>query len=294
MSISKWLKNNTHSLSGKVVAVSGATGGIGRRLCEHLAALGATLILLDRSTERSNALISELTALHPDLVASHIRLDLSDIECVARVTDRLCTDPPDFIIFNAGIYHVPRVTCGCGYNNIFQVNFLSPYYMARKLNPHIRARGGKMIAVGSIAHNYSHIDPSDIDFSLRHADSKVYGNAKRFLMFALDGLFGGDSTLSVAHPGITLTNITAHYPRLIFAIIKHPMKLIFMSPKKASLCILNGIFEDCGKGEWIGPRLFGIWGYPRRKALRTCSESEAEQICSIAEQAYIKMCEHTK
>ena len=44
-----------------------------------------------------------------------------------------------------------------------------------------------------------------------------------FSLFALD-----DPHIAVTHPGITQTNITAHYPKLIFAVIKNPMKLIFM------------------------------------------------------------------
>lgn len=290
MSISGWLKKNTCSLQGKTVAISGATGGIGRRLCEHLAGLGASLLLLDRNTQRSNELINELVAKHPDLSATHMRLDLEDVACVKEVTHRLCENTPDVIIFNAGIYHVPRKTCSCGYNNIFQVNFLSPYYMARKLKPCIEAKNGKIVAVGSIAHNYSHIDTADVDFSSRKADSKLYGNAKRYLMFSLYSLFEGSHALSVTHPGITFTNITAHYPKLIFAIIKHPMKVIFMSPKKASLCVLRGIFDSCGKNEWIGPRLFNVWGYPKKKKLNTCKYDEALQICELAEQAYRKMC----
>ena len=78
------------------------------------------------------------------------------------------------------------------------------------------------------------------------------------------------------------------HPKLIFAIIKHPMKVIFMSPKKASLCLLYGLFSDCGKNQWIGPALFDIWGRPKKKMLRTCKASEAEQICAIANDIYNK------
>lgn len=286
MNIKKWLGKNTSSLVGKVVAVSGSTGGIGQALCGHLAALGASLLLLDRNESKAKSLIEKLKATHATLSANYIHLDLSDIHSVREVTDMLCANTPDYIIFNAGIYHVPRFVCESGYNNIFQVNFLSPYYMARRLKSHIQDRGGKIVAVGSIAHNYSVTDMRDIDFSTRKKSSKVYGNSKRFLMFSLYGLFGNESGLAVTHPGITFTNITAHYPKFVFAIIKYPMKVIFMSPKKASLCILRGLFEDCRAGEWIGPRIFNIWGCPKKTELKTCSPEEAETICGIADEIY--------
>ncbi len=279
-----WIKRNIPSLSGKQVAVSGATGGIGQALCTHLASLGASLVLLDRNSERSNAWIEKLKADFPNLKARHLRLDLADFDTVRSVTKELLSSPPDYLIFNAGAYHVPRYTTSTGHDNVFQINFLAPYYMARALRPAIKARGGRIVAVGSIAHNYSHIDLGDVEFLTRTQSSKVYGNAKRFLMFSLFALDQGEGTVTVAHPGITLTNITAHYPKLIYAIIKYPMKVIFMSPKRASLSILYGLFEKCDKNEWIGPALFDVWGLPHKKVLKTCSPSEAVEIACRAQE----------
>ena len=177
---------------------------------------------------------------------------------------------------------MPRYTTSTGHDNVFQINFVAPYYMARTLLPVMKARGGRIVAVGSIAHNYSKIDLNDIEFLTRKESSKVYGNAKRFLMFSLFGLDDGSKTITVAHPGITLTNITAHYPKVIYALIKHPMKVIFMSPRRASLSILAAMVEDADKNEWFGPRRFDIWGLPKKKLLKTCSHEEAEQICEEA------------
>ena len=263
---------------GKTVAISGATGGIGRELCAHLAGLGADLLLLDRNSERSCALIEHLKTRFATLEAKHLRLDLADFSSVASVTEQLKKSPPDVLILNAGAYHVPRYVCDTGYDNVFQINFLSPYYMASALLPVMRERGGRIVAVGSIAHNYSRADFTDVDFSKRAQSSKVYGNAKRWLMFSLFGLCDASDHIAVVHPGITLTNITAHYPKWIYAIIKHPMKVIFMKPKRASLSILCGITEPCGKNEWIGPSLFDVWGLPRKKLLKTCSKEEASAV----------------
>ena len=46
------------------------------------------------------------------------------------------------------------------------------------------------ITIGSVAHKYSKIDESDVDFSTRKRASKIYGNSKRFLMFSFM-LFNG-------------------------------------------------------------------------------------------------------
>lgn len=277
-----WIEKNTSSLAGWTVAVSGATGGIGKWLCRYLAQLGADLILLDRNAERSAALRAALQAEFPRLSVRSIQMDLEALDSVEAAARELEKAPPDALILNAGAYAIPRHKCKTGLDNVFQINFASPYYLVRRLKPHLR----KVVAVGSIAHNYSKTDMEDVDFSARTRAGICYGNAKRFLMFSLYGLFDGGAGLAVCHPGITFTNITAHYPKLLFAIIKYPMKVIFMHPKRACLSILRGLFEDCGRDEWIGPRVFNVWGLPTKRTLKTCGAGEAKRICAKAEEIY--------
>lgn len=287
MNVKKWLSQNTESLSGKCVAVTGTTGGLGRELCRYLAALGAELILVDRSRERSERFAEELCSAYGASV-SCVTADLSDISSVKAALEILKTRKIDVFIHNAGAYDIPRYKTKEGYDNVFTINFISPYYITRALMGQLREVGGRVVVVGSIAHNYSVYDPRDIDFSTRKRASLVYGNAKRFLMLATAELFEGEreATLSVTHPGIAFTNITAHYPKLIFAIIKYPMKLIFMKPRVAALSILRGVFDKTEGGEWIGPALFNVWGKPRKKRIGTASREECRDIAKEAEKIY--------
>ena len=278
----KWLNKNTTSLKGKTVAISGATGGLGVCVCDYLAYLDADLICLDRNADKSNKLINYLKVKYPSLNAKHITLDLENMNQVKLVAEQLKQADIDYLILNAGAYKIPRHKCDTGFDNVFQINFVSPYYLARELMPQIMQKGGRVVAVSSIAHNYSKIDENDIDFSNVKAPSKVYGNAKRFLTFALFGLFNNNTALSIVHPGITFTNITNHYPKLVFALIKHPMKIIFMKPQKAALSVIYGIFNGCKRSEWIGPKFFNIWGLPKQQKLHTCSKNEIDKICKIA------------
>ena len=279
------LKKNTSSLSGKTVAVSGATGGIGRELCFYLASLGALLVLVNRSDTKAKALGEELILRYPDTKIEYVTADMEDISSVRRAADVLVEKGIDILFLNAGAYSIPRHKCDTGFDNVFQINFVSPYYIARRLLPSIRARGGRVVAVGSIAHRYSKSDAADVDFSTRSKASLVYGNSKRYLMCALPALAEREGEVVIAHPGITFTNITAHYPKIIFAIIKHPMKVVFMSVKKATLSILAGAFWSASGDEWIGPRLFDVWGLPKRKRFKI-SDDEAKRIREAAEDIY--------
>ena len=293
MKLNRWIDTHTKRLDGKRVAVTGTTGGIGTELCRYLAALGADLILLNRNPARSQAQKDDLLAQYPNAKIDILTLNLEDFSSVKSVAEILKQSSPDVFIHNAGAYSIPRKICDTGYDNVFQINFVSPYYIIRELLPCLQERGGSVIAVGSIAHNYSKIDPSDPDFSTYRAASKVYGNAKRHLMYGLLELFSDQSQahLAITHPGITFTNITAHYPKVIFALIKHPMKIIFMKPKKATLCVLDGLFEKCTSSQWIGPRVLDIWGLPKKKRLKTASFAERKEIAQRAEKIYAELTE---
>jgi NAD(P)-dependent dehydrogenase (short-subunit alcohol dehydrogenase family) len=283
MNYKKWLSENTTSLKGKTVAISGSTGGIGKELCKFFCMLSANLLLIDRNKARSDALRESLLAEFPNAKLKAYYVDLEDIFAVCELSKTLQSEEIDYLVLNAGAYKIPRRKGENGFENAFNINFVSPYILANALLPQIKARGGKVVAVGSIAHNYSKIDVTDVDFATRKAPSKIYGNAKRYLMYSLWSLEEYRNTINVAHPGIAVTNITSHYPKLIYAIIKYPMKIIFMNPKKASLSILYGLFTDTKRNEWIGPRVFDVWGLPRKKILKTCSQEEAQKISELSQ-----------
>lgn len=288
MNIYDLLNKNSALLRGKKIAISGSTGGLGKEICFVLAKYKADLILMDRNEQKVDLLCSEIFKNFGEVNITKIKLDLSDFGLVKSATEKLKEISPDILILNAGAYSIPRKKCDTGLDNVFQINFAAPYYIVKELLPTLKEKNGRVVAVGSIAHNYSKLDLNDVDFSTRKKSSLAYGNAKRFLIFSLFELFKGEkeATLSVVHPGITFTGITNHYPKLIFALIKHPMKIIFMKPKKAALCIINGIFEATDYHSWIGPKIFNVWGLPKNKCLKTCSKEESEKIYLKAEEIY--------
>lgn len=277
-----------HSLVGKRVVLTGATGGLGQVLCRYLAALGAELVLVDRNPERAATLDAALATEYPAARVTHLIADMERMTDVRALCDTLEEMAVDVLILNAGAYAIERRRTDSGYDNVFQINCVSPYYIARRLLSQLRERQGRVVAVGSIAHNYSRTDDKDVDFTLRSASSLVYGNAKRRLMGALYALFRDEraATLAVVHPGVTYTNITAHYPPWLFAIIKHPMRLIFSPVRTAALSILRGVFEACGYYEWIGPRVFDVWGLPTKRRLHTIGAAESAAIAAHAERMW--------
>lgn len=288
MDYQKWLRGYENGLQGKTVVLFGATGGIGQALCRYILTLGGTLITVDRNKEKAAACTAALRKEFPQGEIKNLFADLADAESVKAVTKDLQKLEIDLLVHNAGAYSIPRFTTALGLDNVFQINFAAPYYITKQLLPVLEKRQGRVVAVGSIAHTYSKSDPQDTDFATRKKASLVYGNAKRYLMYAFLELSKGhpEVSFSVTHPGITFTNITAHYPKLIFAIIKHPMKVIFMPPRYAALSIVKGMFEATQPYSWIGPRIFDIWGSPKKKPLKTATATEIQRIFEKAQQLY--------
>ncbi len=145
-----------------------------------------------------------------------------------------------------------------------------------------------VVVVGSIANYYSKADFNDIDFKNKTASSLVYGNSKRYSMYAHFELFKSnpDKKLSVAHPGITLTGITDHFPKWLFPIMKPIMRVVFMKPNIASLSILEGLFKETKPYFWIGPSLFNIWGKPKLQKIKKADDKEIKFVNEIAEDIY--------
>lgn len=281
--VNKLVENN---LKNKYIAITGSTGGLGEQLSFHLAELGANFIFLNRNLEKSKILENKLKIKFPNIKINHIQVDMEDINSIKNAIIKL--NNIDILILNAGTYKIPRKNIN-GIDNIFLINFLSQFYLTTKclkLNPKL-----KVVAVGSIAHKNLTLNEKDIQLLSCNKDVKLYGNAKRFLIFTLTEMLnrGELENLSIVHPGITFTNITSHYPKVLLPFIKFFMNIIFPSTKKASLNIVKGVIENTDYKTWIGPKILDIWGKPTHKQLKTFSQKEAIKMLELSENLLNKL-----
>ena len=289
MNIEKWLNKNTNSLENKTVAIPGSTGSLGNELCFYFAKLGAKLVLLNRSKQKTDLQIEKLKQKYNDIQIEFIQVDMQDIQSVKIATQMLNQLNVDYVVLNAGAYKIKREKTSLDYDNVFQINFISPYYIAKQTtqkNPNC-----KIVVVGSISYKMLKPNFEDVDFSTCKKAIKVYGNSKRYLMFSLQKYFEQNNlkNIAIAHPGICYTNITSNFAKCINWFVKFGMKIVFAKPQKASLSILRAMFENTQQNNWIGPRIFGIWGKPKKQNLKKISNQEKDKIFAIAEEIYNKI-----
>jgi NAD(P)-dependent dehydrogenase (short-subunit alcohol dehydrogenase family) len=138
--------------SGKIVAITGAAGGIGQALCRYFAGEGAAIAALDKS-EEVQAFASELIEM--GCKAAPYVIDVGDRTAVERSFAAIASDlgSVDILVNNAGFSQHPIFarTNPASWQHEVNGNLNSAYYCAHAVLPSMQAKGGgSIIAIGSV------------------------------------------------------------------------------------------------------------------------------------------------
>jgi NAD(P)-dependent dehydrogenase (short-subunit alcohol dehydrogenase family) len=137
---------------GKVVAITGAAGGIGQELCKFFSSEGAAIVALDRS--------DEVTGFARRLLGQGVTIEAAVVDIVdadaVRLTLEKATTPlgaVDILVNNAGASTNPsleRTTPG-GFRLDVEANLNGAYNCAHAVLPGMKARrSGAIVNIGSI------------------------------------------------------------------------------------------------------------------------------------------------
>jgi NAD(P)-dependent dehydrogenase (short-subunit alcohol dehydrogenase family) len=137
---------------GKVVAITGANGGIGQALCRYFGKAGATIAALDKN-EAVKPFASTLAG--EGIKAEAAVLDIADADAVAHAFKALAASlgPVDILINNAGFSGVPSlaVTTPADWSRLVAGNLNGAYYCAHAVLPAMKARrAGVIVNIGSV------------------------------------------------------------------------------------------------------------------------------------------------
>lgn len=271
----------------KVTAITGSTGGIAQEMVKLLASQNHDLILLNRNIDKTNKQIAELKQINPNINITYHHADMSDINSVKEVISYLKDIHIDYLILNSAIYNVEVKQLNSGYNNIFTVNFISPFLIIKELKEKLDIE--KFIVVGSLSYNFSKYISDDVDYSNHNKINKIYGNSKRFLMFSLFKEFEHDQRLVIVHPGIVYTQMTNHYPKWINWFIAGGLQILLPNTKHAAKVLLEGFNKETKYLEWIGPRLFHLYGKGSIHKIKNIKEKEINNIYQESINIYNKL-----
>ncbi len=280
--IESWKNKNLNNLSNKTIVITGTTSGLGLEALKHLASVDANIIVGVRNIEKAETQAKEIQRLHPASKITILKLDLSDIFSIYEFAENvksLCTEGIFALINNAGIFAQPKAILDNGYEKHFFTNTLAPIILSKELLPALeKQQNSKIVFVSSISFNKVKINFDDIDLKNETKNINTYANTKRWLTFyALEMakfLKSENSNVSVTtcHPGITGTALmnpkNGTFSKITYRVCDIGQKILFPSPKKASLTELASINAKTDSFEWISPSIFNIWGYPKKTKLK--------------------------
>ncbi|PUB21571.1 short-subunit dehydrogenase [Promicromonospora sp. AC04] len=194
----------------RVIALTGATDGLGRALAERLADRRDHLLILHgRSPERLARLRADLRDRAADVVT--VRADLSEVAQVHALATQISavTGRLDVLVNNAGVGGgepdgVDRRLTADGNELRLAVNYLAPFALTRDLLPLLRAGApARVVNVASIGQ--SPIDVDDLTMAHGYSGTRAYGRSKLALIadgFTLASeLPAQEVTVNSLHPG---------------------------------------------------------------------------------------------
>ena len=172
----------------RVILVTGATDGLGRRVAEKLASPGTLLLVHGRDGIRGQAVVDAITA--SGGTATFHEVDFGSLHAVRRMAEAIAAAHPqiDVVINNAGIA-LPggrRRVSDDGHELTFAVNYLAAFLLTRMLLPCLgRARPSRVINVASAGQ--SPIDFEDVMLEQGYDGMRAYCQSKLAdIMFAFD------------------------------------------------------------------------------------------------------------
>lgn len=261
-----------------IAVITGATGGIGKEICKHLAQKGYTVYAAYRSESKRDELLSVIpSSLRGNF--NFINLDLTSIASAnsfcKSIIERLNGEKISLLLNNAGMIADKFYITPDGYEKSMQVNYISAKVITENLLDHIN---GKVINTISCTIHRANIKRAIISANggltpsekpteqgllkrlIKYSDSKLM---LAFYTLSLAERLGNDSTSANrekievygADPGIVDTGIiTMHsWYDILANIVFRPF---IRRPYEGAAQIINAIEYKSSKKEMCTPLLF--------------------------------------
>lgn len=242
--------STTKGILNKLIIITGASDGIGAEAARHLHILGANVVIVGRSPQKTKQIAEELKA--PYFIA-----DFSKLDDVRKLADQLrkAYSHIDVLVNNAGGIFGKRELTIDGHEKTMQVNHLAPFLLTNLLLDTLIQSNATVISTSSIANQlFGHLDIQDIELVKGYSANKAYGNAKLANILFIKELHNRyhDQGINAAsfYPGNVATNFASNTSSwLKFVYHSFLRNYILISPAQAVDTLVWLALSEPGK-DW--------------------------------------------
>lgn len=172
-----WDDLSAMRLDGEVVAVTGASSGLGLATARQLAGMGARIVLLVRDVAKGSAAALDLAGDGHLVVACDLTVPASIRRAASEI--RGATDRLRALVHNAGFLTAEYGTTADGRERTFATMVLGPHLLTRELLP-VLGPGSRVIWVASGGMYTQKLDVDDVEMGPEdYRGSVAYARAKR-------------------------------------------------------------------------------------------------------------------
>jgi retinol dehydrogenase-14 len=222
-------------MSGRIVVVTGSTGGIGRATAGGLARMGARVAITGRDAGRTEDAAGEIRAASGAQIEVLVA-DLSSQSEVRRLAAEALERLPriDVLVNNVGGYWNTRRLTSDGLELTFAVNHLASFLLTNLLLDRLKlGASSRVVTVASHAHAQGTIDFDDLQSERSYSGARAYNQSKLAnVLFTYElarRLQGSGVVAHAVHPGVVSTGFGTEDPgrtqRLLVPFIRPFMKV---------------------------------------------------------------------
>lgn len=204
-----------HDLAGRLIVITGGSGGIGLAAAIAFARAGADVAIAGRTPAKVEAALRKIIGASRggQVLAYHLDLMAQDSICRFAEEIRALDRPVDVLLANAGVIG-PLERNSDGIEGGFMTSFVGHAILASELRVQLTQRpGSRVVTVSSFGHQFSPVVFDDINFERReYRPFASYGQSKTasiLLAVTLANAWREQGTDAFSlHPGTIITEVT--------------------------------------------------------------------------------------
>jgi retinol dehydrogenase 14 len=233
--------SDTPTMGGKVVLITGGTGGIGKATAVGLATIGARVGVTGRDLARAQRAAADVRAASGNPAVDAFAADMSSQAEVRRLAAAVLDAYPrlDVLINNVGGFWAHRHPTADGLEHTFALNHLAPFLLTNLLLDRLKASApARVVTVSSGAQKMGRIEFDDLQGARNYSGQRAYNQSKLAnVMFTNElarRLEGTGVTATCLHPGVVRTHFGAEDQTRWFAVVSRVVLPVLKTPAQGA------------------------------------------------------------